>query len=142
MSIGEDVKARLASFAAALGAKNVTVRRDQPPAFEEKTLMQDSLRIPRDGDPRSELLSITIAKRVRVLDGGTDPLGDFRKNLSRPRNGINQTQEVWNKNTWLPECNPLPNTRLENRKGPLFSRLLTVQGDFEGGALWVDFSFQ
>ena len=50
----------------------------------------DRLRIPRDGDQRSELMSITIPKRVRVLDGVTDPLGGSRKNLLQlaPQSGF------------------------------------------------------
>jgi hypothetical protein len=48
-------------------------------------------------------ISIMIPKRVRVLDGVTDPPGDFRKNLLSARNGISQIAEVCYKDVWLPE---------------------------------------
>jgi hypothetical protein len=32
------------------------------------------------------------------------------------------------RNDWLPECNPLPNRRLENRKDARFSGVLTGRG--------------
>jgi hypothetical protein len=35
------------------------------------------------------------------------------------------------KMVWLPDCNPLPNRRLENRKPSRFSMVLTARGDFE-----------
>ena len=47
-------------------------------------------------------MSITIPKRVRVLNGVTDPLGGSRENLVGPRNGISQIAEIWNKNNCLP----------------------------------------
>jgi amidase len=43
MLIGNDVKTRLSSLATALESKHVTVRRDQPPAFEEMMLMHRML---------------------------------------------------------------------------------------------------
>ena len=58
--------------------------------------------IPRDGDQRSELLSVTILTWVRVLDGVADPLRGSRKNLLSARNEINQIAEIWNKDNWLP----------------------------------------
>jgi hypothetical protein len=36
-------------------------------------------------------------------------------------------REKW---IWLPECNPLPNTRLENPNGATFSLTLTARGNF------------
>jgi hypothetical protein len=58
-------------------------------------------RIPRDGDQRSELMSITIPEWVRVPDGVTDPLGGSRQNISNARNEINQIAEIRNHNKWL-----------------------------------------
>lgn len=43
--IGQDVKAQLASLAAALESKHVAVHRDQPPAFEEMMLMHRTLSV-------------------------------------------------------------------------------------------------
>lgn len=43
MFIGQDVKERLALLAAALESKHVSVRRDQPPGFEEMMLMHRML---------------------------------------------------------------------------------------------------
>lgn len=43
MFIGQDVKARLSSLAAALESRRVAVHRDQPPAFEEMMLMHRML---------------------------------------------------------------------------------------------------
>src|ERR1019366_5957429 len=62
----------------------------------------DRLGIPSWADQRSELMSITIPKRVRFLDGVTDPLGGSTENLAGPRYGISQIEEIWNKNNWLP----------------------------------------
>lgn len=45
MVIGQDVKMRLASLAAALESKHVTVRRDQPAGFEEMMLMHRMLSV-------------------------------------------------------------------------------------------------
>src|SRR5271157_5621879 len=54
----------------------------------------DRPRTPRDGDQRSELMSITIPRWVRVLDGVTDPLGGYRRNVLKAHNGINQIAEI------------------------------------------------
>src|SRR5450759_3003982 len=62
----------------------------------------DRVRIPKDGDQRSELMSITLPKWVRVLAGVKDPPSDSRKNLRIVRNGISQIAEIRNKNNWLP----------------------------------------
>lgn len=47
-------------------------------------------------------MSITIRKRVRVLDGVTNPPGGSRKIGRSARNGISQIAETWCKNNWLP----------------------------------------
>ena len=65
-------------------------------------------RIPRDADQRSELMSITIPKRVRVLDGVNDSLVSSRQNLPGAHNGISQIAEIWNKNKWLPVVDSNP----------------------------------
>ena len=62
----------------------------------------ERLGISRDGDQRSELMSITTPKRVRILDGVTDPLGGSRKNLLSARNGISQIAEDLQQRNWLP----------------------------------------
>jgi hypothetical protein len=48
------------------------------------------------------LMSITIPKWVRVLDGVTVPLGGSRQGLFSAPNGINQMAEIRNKSNWLP----------------------------------------
>ena len=40
----------------------------------------------------------------------------------------NRGSWVRRERVWLPECNPLPNTRLENRKDARFSGVLTGRG--------------
>lgn len=60
------------------------------------------MRIPRNGDQRSELMSITIPKWVRVFDGVTDPQDGSRENLLDTSNRISQIAERWNNNNWLP----------------------------------------
>ena len=77
----------------------------------------DRLRIPRDGDQRSELMSIPIPKRVRVLDGVADPLGGSVESLLSARNGINQIAEIWNNNNLLPESDIARNRGTLIRKG-------------------------
>jgi hypothetical protein len=47
-------------------------------------------------------MSITIPKRVRVLDGITDPLGGSRENLLGARYEINQMGRASGIDIWLP----------------------------------------
>ena len=46
-------------------------------------------------------MSITTPKRVRVLDGRTDPLGSSRKSFLIAQNRINQIVEIGNKDNCL-----------------------------------------
>jgi hypothetical protein len=53
-------------------------------------------------DQRPRLMSITIPKRVRVLNGITDPLGGSRENLLGGRYEINQIGRPSGIENWLP----------------------------------------